>query len=294
MYENGGNTIQRHLDGHTQLFSYPFESQVGNKGISDYLSTFVPHKYRWPQFQLGDSIEQMYESIWDEEVKIRVKTPHMSKFKEANIQLKDSERKAIFKKLLDKKEITRRNVIESFFMATNSAWKNYNRSGKESIYVGYNPVQILDFDKIIEDFQDGIILHIVRNPYSAYAETKHRPAPLGLRRYIDTWSIVQLFALNAQAIYPKNVVIVRFEDLVANPEKFFRSLAKKLGIKYEKTMLYPSWNGIKLENMYPWGTIQLPTVEYNQEKMKELSSEEYKTIKKLTSIINEKFNYQEL
>jgi len=27
MYENGGNTTQRFLDGHPELFSYPFESQ---------------------------------------------------------------------------------------------------------------------------------------------------------------------------------------------------------------------------------------------------------------------------
>ena len=29
MYENGGNTTQRLLDGHPELFSYPFESQTG-------------------------------------------------------------------------------------------------------------------------------------------------------------------------------------------------------------------------------------------------------------------------
>ena len=31
MYENGGNTTQRLLDGHPELFSYPFESQPGTQ-----------------------------------------------------------------------------------------------------------------------------------------------------------------------------------------------------------------------------------------------------------------------
>ena len=35
MYENGGNTTHRFLDGHPQLFVYPFESQLGTR-VPDY------------------------------------------------------------------------------------------------------------------------------------------------------------------------------------------------------------------------------------------------------------------
>ena len=31
MYENGGNTTHRLLDGHPQLHVYPFESQLGTR-----------------------------------------------------------------------------------------------------------------------------------------------------------------------------------------------------------------------------------------------------------------------
>lgn len=220
MYENGGNTLQRHLDGHPELYVYPFESQVGTKNICDYLSSFVPHKYRWSQFQLGESPEQMYEDIWDEEVKIRTKAPHMSKFKEVDIKLDDKERKKIFIKLLGK-DISRAKAVEAFYRSTFMAWKNYNKSGKEHIYLGYNPVQILDGEKIIADFPKAKIIHIVRNPYSAYAETKHRPAPLSLQRYIHTWNVTQLYAINYAKLFPNNVIIVRFEDLISNQKKFF-------------------------------------------------------------------------
>jgi hypothetical protein len=37
MYENGGNTTQRLLDGHPELFSYPFESQPGTRYVQDHL-----------------------------------------------------------------------------------------------------------------------------------------------------------------------------------------------------------------------------------------------------------------
>ncbi len=34
MYENGGNTTHRFLDGHPQMFVYPFESQLGRGWLS--------------------------------------------------------------------------------------------------------------------------------------------------------------------------------------------------------------------------------------------------------------------
>lgn len=291
MYENGGNTIQRHLDGHPQLFSYPFESQLGTKKTCDYLSSLVPHKYRWPQFQLGEGPDEIYEDIWDEEVKIRTKTPHMSKFKDVDIDLNDKERKEIFISLLKKDAITRAKIVEAFYRSTFMAWKNFNKSGREEIYVGYNPVQILDADKIVSDFPESKIVHIVRNPFSAYAETKHRPAPLSLSRYINTWNIIQLQAIQFGQKFPNNVIIVRFEDLVENPRVFFSSLIKKLNIEFKESLLYPSWNGKKLKNIYPWGTVQYPTVEYNVQKMKELSKSEYQEIKLLTAHLNEYFGF---
>ena len=50
MYENGGNTTHRLLDGHPQMFVYPFESQLGTRLVSDMLTSVFPVKYRWPVF----------------------------------------------------------------------------------------------------------------------------------------------------------------------------------------------------------------------------------------------------
>ena len=35
MYENGGNTTHRFLDGHPELFVYPFESQIGTRLVQE-------------------------------------------------------------------------------------------------------------------------------------------------------------------------------------------------------------------------------------------------------------------
>ena len=153
MYENGGNTTQRLLDGHPELFHYPFESQPGSKYVLDHMTSMFPVKYRWPVFPLSATPEQDYETIIDEECKVRIKTPQSSKFRDYPMQLDDKERKAIFVRNMRGKERTRANLVEAFFRASAEAWKDYNRSGREAVYVGYSPIIGVDADKIVTDTQ---------------------------------------------------------------------------------------------------------------------------------------------
>src|SRR4029453_873249 len=81
MYENGGNTTHRFLDGHPELFVYPFESQLGTRLVNDPLTSMFPVKYRWPVFALDASSAEDYHAIIDEECKVRARPPHHSTFR---------------------------------------------------------------------------------------------------------------------------------------------------------------------------------------------------------------------
>src|SRR5260370_21524573 len=184
MYENGGNTTHRMLDGHPELFAYPFESQLGTSLVNDYLTSYVPFKYRWPEFPMHGSVEQDYELIFDEEMKVRLRTPERSKFKHADMQITEVERKKLYCQIASSKPRSRANAMEAFFRSTFDAWKNVQRTGKEKAYLGYSPVQVLDTEKIMADYPaNGHVLHVVRNPYSGYSDTKKRPFPIALQRY---------------------------------------------------------------------------------------------------------------
>ena len=61
MYENGGNTTHRYLDGHPELLVYPFESQLGTGLVRDRWSALYPVKYRWPVFRLGADLAAQFE-----------------------------------------------------------------------------------------------------------------------------------------------------------------------------------------------------------------------------------------
>lgn len=278
MYENGGNTTQRLLDGHPELFSYPFESQPGTKYVQDYLSSLYPLKYRWPVFPLHSAVEEDYESIIDEECKVRIKTPQSSKFRDVPLKLDDKKRKRLFVQHMEGRPRTRANLMEAFFRASADAWEDYNRSGKEIGYVGYSPIVGVDADKIVQDYKDSHVLNIVRNPWSAYADTKKRAVPLSMAHYLTGWSVHQQHALAFAAKYPGRVHVLRFEDLIADPVAALSAFLKKLGVGSSPALAKPSWNGRVLEQVYPWGAIRTPTPEANRAAAEELSESEIEEI----------------
>ena len=47
---NGGAYLHRLFDGHSQIFTYPFELQLGTGRDLDGLTDRIQPKYRWPVF----------------------------------------------------------------------------------------------------------------------------------------------------------------------------------------------------------------------------------------------------
>ena len=291
MYENGGNTTHRILDGHPELFVYPFESQMGTGYNNDYLASYVPIRYRWSEFPMESTPEADYEAFWDEELKTYLRAPGRSKFKDCGLKMDESKRRARFVELVKQKGRTRRNIVEAFFQSTFDTWENVNRSGKERFYVGYNPVQVLDAEKILADFPDGHMIHTVRNPYSGYADQFRRPFPPTLERYAHTWAYAQMLALTYREKYKGRVHIFRFEDLVADRKAAVSTLLKGLGLEFSEKCLVPSFNGVELKQVKPWGTIRTATPEENVATANELNAEQKKQIREITAVTHKLMGY---
>ncbi len=274
MYENGGNATLRFFDGHPQMYVYPFESQIGTPLVKDLLSSMFPLKYRWPVFPLEGTPEEDYKLVIDEECKVRSQTPHVSKFRNVKFIFSDNERFNFYSSYILQMGRTRANNIASFFIATFDAWKNYRRSEREIFYVGYSPTIIIDADKILGDFPNAHILHIVRNPWSAYADTKKRPIPLSLRDYMLGWIVNQYYALLYQKKFSAQVHILRIEDIMENPSKILGDICQKIGLETSQSLAKPTWNGELLDTIYPWGTLKEATPEYNKLVTKNLTDQE--------------------
>lgn len=285
-HEQGGNTLLRFLDGHPSLFVYPFESQLATPHSSNLLTPAVPLRYSWPEFTTEMSATDAYHAMWDQELKTYLRTPQVSKFKDCGIVMDEETRIAAFQDHCgrlsmpytadnderDRSNCSRAHYVEAYFRSTMDAWLNVNLSSKETHYVGYSPPILMDTDKIVADFPSAHVVHIVRNPFSGYADTVKRPFPFSLTRYCQIWNVVQLHAVTYASKYPANFHVVCYEDLVANPRQEMGQLLERLGLPWSDNVLYPSFNGKKLEQVYPWGTIKSATTEANHATAQELTS----------------------
>jgi hypothetical protein len=291
MYENGGNTTHRFLDGHPELFVYPFESQPGTRLVNDMLSSVFPVKYRWPVFALEATPAQDYKAIIDEEGKVRSRTPNVSKFRHVPFDMNDDERRRIYEEYVGVSGRGTGNNVAAFFRATFDAWKDYRRSGRETVYVGYSPVITVDSDKILRDLPQAHVLHVVRNPWSAFADTSKRPVPMSLGDYLLGWTLNQYYALLFRDMYPGRVHIVRIEDVMASPKTTLGAVCEKLGLETTDSLSRASWNGNALTEVYPWGTIRTPTPESNLATARELSGAQVDEIRMRARPYLDAFDY---
>ena len=293
MYENGGNTTHRFLDGHPQMFVYPFESQVGTRMVQDALSATFPVKYRWPVFALNATPAEDYHAIIDEECKVRARTPHVSKFRDWAFDFSDDDRKQRYVEHVGRTGRSRGANMAAFFRATFEAWKDFHRSGRERVYVGYSPIITIDAAAILADLPGAHVLHVVRNPWSAYGDTCKRPVPLSLAHYALGWTVNQYHALLYRERFPGRMHIVRAEDVMRDPMTTLGAVLAELGLQKADSLRTPTWNGTSLREVYPWGTIRIPTPEANRETARALSPADHDEIRARTWQYIETFDYKE-
>lgn len=292
MYENGGNTTHRFLDGHPEMFVYPFESQIGTRHCTDRLASLFPVKYRWPSFLLDATPEADFMAFIDEETRIRARTPHVSKFRDSAFDFSDEDRGRHYVQHIARLGRSRPHNVEAFFRATFDAWKDFHRTGREKVYVGYSPVIVVDADTMLRDLPGGHMLHVVRNPWSAYADTKKRPVPLSINDYLMAWNLNQSLALLNRERHPGRFHIVRIEDVMADPVAALGPVCRAVGVEVADTLRRVSWNGQPLPTVYPWGTIRTATPEANRRTAGELTAAEQDEVRLQTGVYLDAFDYR--
>jgi hypothetical protein len=305
-FEQGGNTLHRHLDGHPNLFVYPFESMMGTSLSSNVLDSYVPPRYRWPEFTTETTPDQAYDMMIDDEYKTFVRTPFASKFKNCGAEFDEDLRRKWFNiccedNLDEKNFLGRKDFVEAYLRSAFASWKNLSFTGEETHFVGYCPTIVVETDKIMKDFPNAHIIHIVRNPFSGYADTLKRPKVVSIEKYCQTWNILQLYAVNYRNKYPNNFHIITYENFIDCKELEFKFLFKSVGIPYPDNWkhfdsidsdVYPSFNGKELKEMYPWGTIKEATSDANIKTAKELSKEQKNKILNECNFMIDIFGYK--
>ena len=90
---------------------------------------------------------------------------------------------------------------------------------------------------------------------------------------------------------PGRVHIVRAEDVMADAVAALTPVCRALSVEPVPALQRPSWNGQVLDQVYPWGTIRVPTPEVNRKTALELSNEERQAIRIAAADYLELFGY---
>jgi len=97
----------------------------------------------------------------------------------------------------------------------------------------------LYMDNVIKEFPQAKIIHTIRDPRDRYASVRKRFGGDNPRLGASTASwLSSIYAARRNLRkYPENYMILRFEDLVSDPENTCRKLCEFIGEEYDPVML---------------------------------------------------------
>ncbi len=130
--------------------------------------------------------------------------------------------------------------IESFNEACNRVRASYNASFKKKaiqLFGDKHPIYSNFCERMMRINPEAKLIHMVRDPRgtgSGQINTFKRKDALGVG-YL--WSRYNKSLLKLKAIYPKNYYLLKYEDLVLNPEETVQSLCRFLGIEFDEKMM---------------------------------------------------------
>lgn len=110
-------------------------------------------------------------------------------------------------------------------------------SGKNPDVAGFKQVWMGEFTHhILEAFPKARVIHLIRDPRGVCASKQKRDAKYPWLFMARQWRKHACFAWKARH---DRVMLIQYEDLVANPEKFARDICAFLEVKFEASMIEP-------------------------------------------------------
>ncbi len=142
------------------------------------------------------------------------------------------DRSEFFHFLEQRGSIHLKDLIEQLFFS-------YCSSEGKSIWGDKTPVFWRNINMLRSLFPDAVFIHIVRDGRDVFDSwrkmdaTKNNVAVTALDWCIKLHTIQASF----EKIRPENRIIIRYEDIISQPEMIIRQLCEKIGIPFEREML---------------------------------------------------------
>lgn len=221
---------------------------------------------------------------------------------ENNIKKLDLDKLSDF--FLDKISSVDMRDKSQMILAVYDAWNSYQQIHNSALpFVFKETSQAIFFKYFKERFPNLKMISLIRDPRDNYAALR-----VGVEKYYSKFgeesidvlaSLINrvrmdlLAADSNQRLYPDSFLAIRFEDLMAQPEKIMRKVSEFLEIEYSDSMLAPTFmgqpyrgnsheekvfSGLSTRNIGNWG--------------QRISEHEAKTIEYWLADVMEPWNYE--
>ncbi|MDZ4405797.1 sulfotransferase [Prosthecobacter sp.] len=245
---SGGTLLSQLLDAHPELHAHPHELKIGR-----------PKKEDWPQLDPKESPGKLFGEIWEENTRFFLQNGYRKDIKTREqketfrcLFLPSIMRRAFLADLGSKPSPAQRDVLDSYFTAYFNGWlDNRNLHGAKKYVSGFVPSlssRPASMERYWQDYPDGRVIFIVRDPCSWYASaSKYMPQKFGnLEDGLHQWTASTEAILESRGKKPQQTLLYTFEDLVTRTEEVMRSICRNTGLSYHPTVLEPTFNGMPI------------------------------------------------
>lgn len=241
---SGGTLLSRLFDGHPECHAHPYELKIG-PGTKD----------RWPKLDLGDP-NQWFKVLYELKAGMHL----VEGYSKPGLKATDIDvlpfmflprlQKRIFDACIAERGVEReRDILDCYMTSYFNAWlDNQNLySRPKHLVTGFMPMLTADpesLERFFGAYPDGTLLSIVREPRSWYASAvRHSKRYRDVEAALELWRRSTEGALDAAGERGKQVIVVTYDQLVAETEATMSRIAEQLGLTMSPVLLEPTFNG---------------------------------------------------
>jgi len=231
-HKSGTSLLRSLLDGHRNLFVLPFETHfLANCGLQPLYP--LRNACQLDFIRNSNFIERTKKIVYD--------------YMDNNSKFTDSNKFNINKDLLDKTlnginpQLGTRELYQSFCEAV---YKSIYPDELKDIRVVEKSVENAEMAWVYQNlFPDSYFIHIIRNPYANLVslrkfKTNAKTFPSLIELLLSLYINYKYLELNQRII--GNYYLIKYEDLIEDPETSMKNLSDFLGIEYVPILLKPT------------------------------------------------------
>jgi hypothetical protein len=249
----GGTLLSRLFDGHPECFAHPMELKWGR-----------PAKWNWPSFAADAAMRDREAFDLLDEVWVRKALRHGGYGKYAqSAPVNGTRHRPRYPFAFDRglaQEVfadayrhrrpgVRRDALDAYLTAFFNAWLDYQNlyaTPKRWVtaFVPRLAMHADSLERFFEDYPDGMLVTIVRDPRTWFASASRHTFPSDPAESLRHWTASTQSSLSAAERYGDRVIVVLFEDLVLRTRAVMQGICSRTGLTFSESMLQPTYNGM--------------------------------------------------